>query len=53
MCIVDDLYEEVAKAAEMSVSQLRKRLTMGEPWIQKYYEMKYDWNPKDDSTIMF
>ena len=48
-----DIYAEAAKHYNITIEELRRRLTQGEPLIQKFYEAKYKWDPSDDSTIFF
>ena len=51
--VVDDLYEEVSSHMNITLTELKRRIVSGERLIQYYYEWKYNWDPKDESTICF
>ena len=48
-----NLYEEIAESLNITVKELRVRITKGEPLVHLYYQWKYKWNPKDETTIPF
>ena len=50
--IVDKLLDEVAKELNISVLELRERSTV-EPILHQYYQWKFNWDPKDETTIPF
>lgn len=47
------LYEEIGGHLGITALQVQQRLCTGEPLVQRYYEWKYNWDPKDDNTIPF
>ena len=49
---VDRLFKEISEHLGISVLELRE-LSTKEPVVQAYYEWKYNWDPKDETTIPF
>lgn len=47
------LYEEIGNQLGITAAQVKDRLVNGETLVQAYYEWKYNWNTKDDTTICF
>lgn len=46
------LYEEIGKELGITPKQVHERANK-EPIVQKYYEWKYNWDPKDENTLHF
>ena len=44
--------KEIAEQLGITEMEARER-SINEPIVQAYYEWKYNWDPKDDSTIPF
>lgn len=47
------LYEEIGQHLGITAKQVQQRLVTGEPLVQRYYEWKYNWDSKDETTIPF
>ena len=51
--VVDELYDEISNHLGITVKEFKDRICSGERLVQYYYEWKYNWDPKDESSIPF
>ena len=49
---VRDIMDVIAEELGISVLEVRERATK-EDIVHQYYQYKFNWDPKDDSTIPF
>jgi hypothetical protein len=47
------LYEEIAEHLGITAKEVQIRVCNGETIVQAYYEWKYNWDPKNASSIPF